>query len=116
MDTLIHDYENFKFLEGETIIDIKMRYTRSINWIISTWKGLHSKWEKSKDFKRLVSELKVKVIMIKKCSLNDYPIDTLFGSLGAYKKVNTPDKIVSKMDDKQKSIALKDILIDKDEK
>lgn len=31
MDTLIHEYENFKLLEGETIIDMETMFTRVID-------------------------------------------------------------------------------------
>ncbi|XP_074374646.1 uncharacterized protein LOC141715059 [Apium graveolens] len=31
MDTLIQEYENFKLLEGETIIDMEMKFTRIID-------------------------------------------------------------------------------------
>lgn len=49
---------------------------------------------------------KIKVTTIKEMhSLNDYPIDSVFGNLRAYEEDNILDKVVPKTDDKQKSMA-----------
>nr|XP_017227646.1 PREDICTED: uncharacterized protein LOC108203320 [Daucus carota subsp. sativus] len=48
-------------------------------------------------------------------NLNDYHIDNLFGNLRAYEEDNVPDKVIPKVEDKKKNMALKSILIDEDE-
>ena len=116
MDTLIQEYENFKLQDGENIIDMETRFTRIIDELTQLGKNYTQNEKNRRVLKSLPPSWKVKVTTIKEMhNLNDYHIDNLFGNLRAYEEDNVPDKVIPKVEDKKKNMALKSILIDEDE-
>ncbi|XP_074323647.1 uncharacterized protein LOC141660551 [Apium graveolens] len=67
MDTLIQEYENFKLLEGETIIDMETRFTRIINELAQLGKAYSTNEKNRRILKALPLSWKVKVTLLKKC-------------------------------------------------
>jgi hypothetical protein len=116
MDTLIQEYENFKLQDGENIIDMETRFTRIIDELSQLGKSYTRNEKNRRVLKSLPPSWKVKVTTIKEMhNLNDYDIDSLFGNLRAYEEDNVPDKVIPKVEDKKKSMALKAILIDEND-
>ena len=116
MDTLIQEYENFKLQEGENIIDMETRFTRIVDELSQLGKSYTRNEKNRRVLKSLPPSWKVKVTTIKEMhNLNEYSIDNLFGNLRAYEEDNVPDKVLPKVEDKKKNMALKAILIDEDE-
>ena len=93
MDTLIQEYENFKLLESETIIDMETRFTRIIDELAQLGKAYSTNEKNRRVLKALPPSWKVKVTTIKEMhNLNSYTIDSLFENLRAYEEDNVPEK------------------------
>ncbi|XP_063936111.1 uncharacterized protein LOC135147189 [Daucus carota subsp. sativus] len=116
MDTLIQEYENFKLQDAENIIDMETRFTRIVDKLAQLGKNYTRNEKNRRALKSLPPSWKVKVTTIKEMhNLNDYHIDNLFGNLRAYEEDNVTDIVVPEVEDKNKNMALKSILIDEDD-
>lgn len=103
MDTLIHEYENFKPLKGETNINMEMRFTCIIDELHQLGISYTVNEKNYRIWKALPPIWKVKVTTIKEMhDLNNYAIDSFFGNLRAYKEDNHPKMIISKVEKRRK--------------
>ncbi|XP_063936203.1 uncharacterized protein LOC135147247 [Daucus carota subsp. sativus] len=95
---------------------METRFTRIIDELTQLGKNYTQNEKNRRVLKSLPPSWKVKVTTIKEMhNLNDYHINNLFGNLRAYEEDNVPDKVIPKVEDKKKNMALKSILIDEDE-
>ncbi|XP_074337291.1 uncharacterized protein LOC141674486 [Apium graveolens] len=95
---------------------METRFTRIVDELSQLGKSYTQNEKNRRVSKSLPPSWKVKVTTIKEMhNLNNYKIDNLFGNLRAYEEDNLQEKVIPKVEDKKKNMALKSILIDEEE-
>ncbi|KAL8135018.1 hypothetical protein AgCh_009883 [Apium graveolens] len=94
---------------------METRFTRIIDELSQLGKNYTQNEKNRRVLKSLPPSWKVKVTTIKEMhNLNEYKIDNLFRNLRAYEEDNIPEKVAPKVEDKNKNMVLKAILIDEE--
>lgn len=116
INILVHNYELFRMLEGETIVEMYTRFTDITNAMISLGKSITNAEMVSKILRSLPKSWKTKVTAIQEAKdLKTLPLEQLIGSLMTYELSLKEDQTKEEEDKKRRSIALKSSINDDEE-